>query len=170
MSWYNTMLANQRQMDYLQERLGYSFRVQFNEKGETVQEKKRKRKREQQDKIHQIYPELKEISIQIEQLESKMIELQKQRTDTMASLVEALDEDTSFEFEGRMYHIETTTSRSVDGELLYNKWKKRIADSPGWDSFDHDAFAKCKKDATHATTETVVLAIDDNEDTSSHDE
>lgn len=166
------MLRNQRQIDYLQERLGYSFRVQFtDEKGETVQEKKRKRKREQQDKIDQIYPELKEISIQIEQLKSKMIELQKQRTDTMASLVEALDEDTSFEFEGRMYYIvEKTTSRSVDGELLYNKWKKRIADSRKWDSFDHDAFAKCKKDATHVTTETVVVTIEDNEDTSSHDE
>lgn len=160
MSWYDTMLRNQRQIDCLQERLGYSFRVQFPvEKDETTQEKKRKRKREQQDKIDHIYPELTEISVQIEQLESKMIDLQKQRTEKMASLVTALDEDTEFEFDGRMYHIETTTSRSVDGEVLYDTWKKRLANSPKWDSFDHDAFAKCKKDATHVTTETVIKHV-----------
>jgi hypothetical protein len=147
------MLHNERQVAELQQRLGYSFRVQFTEEN---QEKQRK---ETQEKINTLFPAIAAISTEMEGLESKKMELQKQREEIVTSLV-SLVEGSSFEFEGEMYRIDSETSSLVDGDALYSTWLKWLEESRdtycNWDSFNHEEFAKCKY---NATTKSMVYKI-----------
>lgn len=117
--------------------------------------------RENQEKINTLFPRFMEISTEMEGLESKKMELQKQREEIVTSLV-SLVEGSSFEFEGEIYRIDSETSSLVDGDALYSTWLKWLEDVsqyPGacnWDSFNHEQFAKCKY---NATTKSMVYKI-----------
>jgi len=104
-----------------------------------------------------LFPRFMEISTEMEGLESKKNELQKQREEIVTSLL-SLVEGSSFEFEGQMYQIESETAYLVDGDALYSTWLKWLEESSyagrrcNWDSFDHEEFETCKYNATTKTT------------------
>jgi flagellar hook-associated protein FlgK len=114
--------------------------------------------RENQEKINTLFPRFMEISTEIEGLESKKMELQKQREEIVTSLVSLVEGGSSFEFEGEIYRIVSETSSLVDGDALYSTWLKWLEESPGaycnWDSFNHEEFAKCRHNAT--TTKSML--------------
>jgi len=111
MSWRDTMLRNQAQLAQLEEKMGYSFRVQFPVDEKLMKRRKREREiREKQQMIDLLTPQLLEIPVKLLELQSKMLELETHRKNVAKELSDVVGES-PFEFNGKSYCLDGKTYR-----------------------------------------------------------